>query len=1133
MSNPKEKHYWSTLRHSLTSGSWNSSTPAKAYNGTPISWSELFRKFNKHCPGYGEVVEVASQTQAIALLVAGGVKDEDLDGVDGEGLDCGEECVVDGGRRDEAKQAYEALKSYGGSEQPSDSRHLALAYAAYALTLYTESLSHLSAVRDLAEAQSRLQPFQSIRSAATTSTSATTTGNSTTTTGNETSGSSFVTNGFTSSFVSLDTAGGSGGDGASIAEISNGNTWAAAEVIRSVCLQGMCIEKTSSDPSKALEIYLTATLSLPTLLSSISSSAPAPTTQQFASFVRYRELWRWVERVLYRAICLASRSCELGGEKEEVVWTLFGLYQNCAAHWPPTFRPHHRTTIAALHVRSLILKSRLPSSSSSSTTSSLALSKKEFGTRARRVIREVRDVIGATTTFPRADQRNRNVEDLVDLAVASWQAAGAEGVHAGWVMDILWWATRLTFNSPLIYRHLTYISHVSSDNALAIRTLRLYIAVVGKSREAGEVEGADSDGHWVDTLVEGARMLCRVACGNGEGGVDEVREALSVLDKAEERLDENDVERTANVALARGIALSVLAEKEADHLTRPTHLTSALNHLERSISLHPTPSAHHHLALALSRPIPGRDLDRAIENARAAVEGDARQIRYWHLLGLLLVANEDLEAARGVLDVAIQLSDADDEDGDDAPSSAPAHVEPVSILPTDATSIPPSSTLLTPLPSHPPPTPSERFAQATQIRMSSLALTELADGAEGAGERWVEVFAWFAERSKGASGREVSRRGSVDTARSRAGTTVEGNGEGNGNGHVVADGEGEVTQVQPDGLPPSQSAQVQAQPDINITPPSPGATGQTSHSHSHSLSNSNSHDEDRPRRSSDSGGTKKVQRMLQDRVSKGSQRVSSISKKMASGVTGRGRRHASLHRTNSLSSEFYAVQPYQASSIHSRRTYSPFASMQNLTTPQESSPPIPPPPPSTTPIPSPTPRTLHQRALSRLLSDLWLQSSATFRRAGKPEQARSAIQEAEVLDEDNPGVWVQLGLSAFAQGQRGRAVQALNKALFIHPSHVGASVHLAQVYLSPFPAQGTSASELGGEAKDDVDLAVGILSDLTKGEAWDVPEAWLLLARGHKARGEGERERECLGCALGLVRGRGVRDLRGAVGVCL
>jgi hypothetical protein len=45
---------------------------------------------------------------------------------------------------------------------------------------------------------------------------------------------------------------------------------------------------------------------------------------------------------------------------------------------------------------------------------------------------------------------------------------------------------------------------------------------------------------------------------------------------------------------------------------------------------------------------------------------------------------------------------------------------------------------------------------------------------------------------------------------------------------------------------------------------------------------------------------------------------------------------------------------------------------------------------------------------NRLFSDLWLMSAATFRRGGKIEQAKGSIQEAEVRDEGNPGVWVQV-----------------------------------------------------------------------------------------------------------------------------
>ena len=97
---------------------------------------------------------------------------------------------------------------------------------------------------------------------------------------------------------------------------------------------------------------------------------------------------------------------------------------------------------------------------------------------------------------------------------------------------------------------------------------------------------------------------------------------------------------------------------------------------------------------------------------------------------------------------------------------------------------------------------------------------------------------------------------------------------------------------------------------------------------------------------------------------------------------------------------------YQASSIHSRRrvTYGNSA-------PDESVIEDPPPrPPTPAPASQALPRWDSRAARDeRLMSDLWCMSAATFRRFGKIEQARGAIQEAEVRDGNNPGVWVQVG----------------------------------------------------------------------------------------------------------------------------
>ena len=230
-------------------------------------------------------------------------------------------------------------------------------------------------------------------------------------------------------------------------------------------------------------------------------------------------------------------------------------------------------------------------------------------------------------------------------------------------------------------------------------------------------------------------------------------------------------------------------QTEQDPLSRTSRLTNALALLERSIQELPTASAYFHVALALYRPVPARDLGRAIENARIAVELEPENIRYWHLLGLLLAASEDWRGAREVLEAGATLGDQawvselTSSLPDDIPdsntigrsetsstagvtvtsnksSTHPDLQPPVSEEASTVTerpierqiildarqTLPPAAELHQPLPDHPPPSITERFEHALQLRLTQLALTELMEGPEGTEEKWVEVFQWFAKR---------------------------------------------------------------------------------------------------------------------------------------------------------------------------------------------------------------------------------------------------------------------------------------------------------------------------------------------------------------------------------------------------
>ena len=208
-------------------------------------------------------------------------------------------------------------------------------------------------------------------------------------------------------------------------------------------------------------------------------------------------------------------------------------------------------------------------------------------------------------------------------------------------------------------------------------------------------------------------------------------------------------------------------------LTRPHRLSESLRLCALAVETFPSAPAYYHLALALSRASPSRNIPLAIEHARSAVEQDSREIRHWHLLGLLLVATDDWKKAKAVLEYGAGIGEerVDDEGLPQTPNgkieglpptdvpSVPSLESPATLLGQDATCIPTAASLLRPLPDHPPPSRRELFEQALQLRMTQLALAEHAEGAEGAVEKWLEVFSWVATQKEGSTTGTCVRHG--------------------------------------------------------------------------------------------------------------------------------------------------------------------------------------------------------------------------------------------------------------------------------------------------------------------------------------------------------------------------------------
>ena len=187
-------------------------------------------------------------------------------------------------------------------------------------------------------------------------------------------------------------------------------------------------------------------------------------------FVPLKELWRWVERLLWRAVVLAAQVCDIRigdippsagvndsqadttaqGTPPVSLWTYLAYYAASSVYWPPEFRSAHRTTVGMIHLRAFVLRygptggsplsstntSYLPTSTTAersksspstdtntlgSSTSSSTPCCPPWIAEAIYIINAQRAILTASTKFPRASERNVPVEEFVELVVRVWE----------------------------------------------------------------------------------------------------------------------------------------------------------------------------------------------------------------------------------------------------------------------------------------------------------------------------------------------------------------------------------------------------------------------------------------------------------------------------------------------------------------------------------------------------------------------------------------------------------------------------------------------------------------------------------------------------------------------------------------
>ncbi|WVQ80288.1 hypothetical protein IAT38_002393 [Cryptococcus sp. DSM 104549] len=755
-----------------------------------------------------------------------------------------------------------------------------------------------------------------------------------------------------------------------------------------------------------------------------------------------------------------------------------------------------------------------------------------------------------------------------------------------------------------------------------------------------EVE-SDSDEEFVRALLRGARLLCR-DMGEADEAWRYVCLAGDVVELIKGREGDGDLaveaELEGKVEEAKGVVRMAMTAAGVDPLDRPSYQSQALNHLSFATTAHPTPSGFYHLAYCQAE---ARRIPDAIASIRSSLEMDAQNVQAWHLLGLLLTARRDWEGAKMALEAGVRVWEEKEEEEEEAGgegrvvegAEAEGEVEAKDFAapssgasagpPTSTSTRQPTTPLLLPTghfpplpPSHPCSTPaltrSALLEHIIRLRMTLNVLTEKTLGPEQAMLKQQELFAFFSARSgrnrgKMGYGRGFGKAGGVaGVPGSGGGLPGRGKGgggreSGSGGSEEAEDLGGSFVSVANDGstnpgsagyavpalappIPPTPTTSLGANPGVPTIISRPPSTPNTPGDATPEQRTEDEEPRESRRRSLSirgltSGGAKDNAAGSGGKawpkhlgVPASVSRPGSIrGASRPSSPTGNGTRSRTVspsrNRTASTSTTALSLAP----TAHSHfRAPNPHSSHGH---------PRPPPPP---PIQAGGAAGDHGRtpAESRILSDLWLMSAATFRRWGKPEQGLVAIEEAEVLDPGNADVWVQLGMYEVmcagtagsghgrgggvgrSSGQPGvgekvqggeddwkKAEAAFTKALLLKPDYPPAVIGLSKLYLSQSTPQSTTTttttlpptpsnpnqSTLHPHAhpnpthssflatSQSADLAEALLNQLTQQAGWDVPEAWYWLGKVAELQGREERARECWGYALGLEEGRAVR----------
>lgn len=234
---------------------------------------------------------------------------------------------------------------------------------------------------------------------------------------------------------------------------------AVVDKLRARCLQGLSYELAPTpDPARALQSHL-ATVPL------FQSLASQP------SFVEYREACRFFSTALFRAAILSARQPGQASQTLAILRT-FHAY---SASWPPAFRPVQRQKMLILYLQALYWTS--PPSS-----------RRQWEKEASLALKNGQTLLEQTTTFPRAGSVNQPVILFCQHAMQLYTTHPRSPTMSNQVLDLLWWATTLTFQSQSVLRFLIRILSDREEFTDAKRVFELYVGLVLKARQTAQPE---------------------------------------------------------------------------------------------------------------------------------------------------------------------------------------------------------------------------------------------------------------------------------------------------------------------------------------------------------------------------------------------------------------------------------------------------------------------------------------------------------------------------------------------------------------------------------------------------------------------------------------------------------------------